>query len=205
MSAEASYHFVDRPFCRVFRIGPRERPRQSRRAILSGADQNWIYVNLNESFFGVAFEARTPREDEPSPLNPAQVYAGRILTDMLRARYGIAAENCVAHGQVFLLVRHAPGRLPYRLGGPFAIPRIGPPRQLRTANRQRCVVASRPTPRLPTTLARPAPGATRGENKIQQERRARNLPSNRYGKHCRKDTRTHQGAGSSHRHTGELP
>jgi len=94
-----AYHFVIDRFGRVFRI-VRESDHANHAGHSVWADQNWIYVNLNESFLGVAFEAQTRREDEPSPLNPAQVHAGRILTDMLRARFGIAAENCVAHGQV---------------------------------------------------------------------------------------------------------
>ncbi|HUQ92341.1 MAG TPA: hypothetical protein VM120_11725, partial [Bryobacteraceae bacterium] len=32
--------------------------------------------------------------------NEAQLHAGRVLTDMLRDKYGIAAENCVTHAQV---------------------------------------------------------------------------------------------------------
>jgi len=93
------YHFVIDRFGRVFRVAV-EGGYANHAGHSIWADQSWIYINLNESFFGVAFEAQTHREDEPSPLNPAQVHAGRILTDMLRARYGIAAENCVAHGQV---------------------------------------------------------------------------------------------------------
>jgi hypothetical protein len=94
-----AYHFVIDRFGRVFRIvGESGRANHAGHSVW--ADRNWIYVNLNESFFGVAFEAQTRREDEPAPLNPAQVHAGRILSDMLRARYGIAAEDCVAHAQV---------------------------------------------------------------------------------------------------------
>jgi hypothetical protein len=33
-------------------------------------------------------------------VNPAQVHAGRILVEMLRARYQIPAANCVTHAQV---------------------------------------------------------------------------------------------------------
>ncbi|HLK21958.1 MAG TPA: hypothetical protein VKT81_23580, partial [Bryobacteraceae bacterium] len=34
------------------------------------------------------------------PVNAAQVHAGRILVEMLRARYKIPAANCVTHAQV---------------------------------------------------------------------------------------------------------
>jgi hypothetical protein len=64
------------------------------------ADQHFVYLNLNESFFGVAFEARSRQDADGEPVNAAQVHAARILTEMLRARYGIASSNCVAHAQV---------------------------------------------------------------------------------------------------------
>jgi hypothetical protein len=94
-----SYHFVIDRFGRVFRV-VRESDHANHAGHSIWADQTWIYIDLNQVFFGVAFEAQTRREDESAPLNSAQVHAGRILTDMLRARYGIAPENCVAHAQV---------------------------------------------------------------------------------------------------------
>jgi hypothetical protein len=90
-----AYHFVIDRFGRVFRI-----VRESDSAYHAGnsiwADQNWIYINLNQSFFGVAFEARSEPNGLAGALNAAQIYSGRILTDMLRARYGIAARGHVA-------------------------------------------------------------------------------------------------------------
>jgi hypothetical protein len=64
------------------------------------ADQTWVYVNLNQSFFGVAFEARSQPKEGELPVNSAQVHAARTLTEMLRARYSISAGNCVTHAQV---------------------------------------------------------------------------------------------------------
>lgn len=93
-----SYHFVIDRYGRVFRIVP-ERDGAHHAGHSVWADQAWVWVNLNQSFFGVAFEAQGQAAEVP-PLNPAQVHAGRILTQMLRARYGIAAANCVAHAQV---------------------------------------------------------------------------------------------------------
>lgn len=82
-----SYHFVIDRFGRVFRV-----VKESDYANHSGnsvwADESLVYVNLNQSFFGVAFEAQSRREVEGLPVNPAQVHAGRILTEMLRSRYG---------------------------------------------------------------------------------------------------------------------
>jgi len=99
VSRRRSYHFIIDRFGRVFRI-----VRESDYANHSGnsvwADRYWVYINLNQSFLGIAFEAHSrPSSAEPS-VNAAQIYAGRILTDMLRSFYGIPASNCVAHAQV---------------------------------------------------------------------------------------------------------
>lgn len=99
VSRRHSYHFVIDRFGRVFRI-VRESDYANHAGNSIWADRFWIYINLNQSFLGVAFEARS-KPDGPEPaVNAAQVYAGRILTDMLRAHYRIAASNCVAHAQV---------------------------------------------------------------------------------------------------------
>jgi hypothetical protein len=64
------------------------------------ADEQRRYVNLNESFLGVALEAHTePGQTEPQ-LSPAQTRAAAMLTEMLRSRYRIAAADCVTHAQV---------------------------------------------------------------------------------------------------------
>ena len=94
-----SYHFVIDRFGRVFRI-VRESDYANHAGHSVWADQSWIYLNLNQSFFGVAFEATSRPEDRGLPVNAAQVHAARILIEMLRARYKIEASNCVAHAQV---------------------------------------------------------------------------------------------------------
>lgn len=93
-----SYHFVIDRFGRVFRV-VREGDYANHAGHSVWADQSWIYINLNQSFIGVAFEA-TSRPGDGPPVNPAQVHAGRILVEMLRARYKIPAVNCVTHAQV---------------------------------------------------------------------------------------------------------
>jgi hypothetical protein len=99
VSRRRSYHFVIDRFGRVFRI-VRESDYANHAGNSVWADQHWIYINLNQSFFGVAFEARSEPSGVEPTVNSAQIYAGRILTEMLRARYGIAAYDCVAHAQV---------------------------------------------------------------------------------------------------------
>jgi len=94
-----SYHFVIDRFGRVFRVVA-EADSANHAGNSVWADRRWVYLNLNESFFGVAFEAQTGQKSERERVNAAQVYAARILTEMLRARYRIDASNCVAHAQV---------------------------------------------------------------------------------------------------------
>jgi hypothetical protein len=91
-----SYHYLIDRFGRVFRL-----VEESDAANHSGnsvwADDGGIYVNLNSSFLGIAFEAQTGASDE---VTPAQILGARLLTQMLRSRYSIAVENCVTHAQV---------------------------------------------------------------------------------------------------------
>ncbi len=91
-----SYHYLVDRFGRVFRV-----VEESQAAYHAGfsvwADAAGVYVNLNDSFLGVAFEGQTGAIDE---VTPAQVASAKMLTDMLRARYRIAAGNCVTHAQV---------------------------------------------------------------------------------------------------------
>jgi len=93
------YHFVISRFGEVFRI-----VNESDVAYHAGnsvwADDSGIYVNLNSSFLGIAFETQTQRSDELPSANPAQIHAARILTEMLRSKYHIPAADCVTHAQV---------------------------------------------------------------------------------------------------------
>jgi N-acetylmuramoyl-L-alanine amidase len=93
-----SYHFLIDRFGQVFRIVPEEDV-ANHAGYSVWADGNNIFVNLNSSFLGIAFETQTQLGDMPSA-NPAQVHAARILTEMLRAKYQIPQSNCVTHAQV---------------------------------------------------------------------------------------------------------
>jgi len=97
-----SYHYVIDRFGRVFRVvAETDVANHSGNSVW--ADASGIYVNLNSSFIGVAFEAQTGAASE---VTPAQIEAGRLLTEMLRSRYSIAAENCVTHAQVSVSPRN---------------------------------------------------------------------------------------------------
>ncbi len=93
-----SYHFLIDRFGQVFRIVP-ETDMANHAGYSVWADGKSIFVNLNSSFLGVAFETQTQLGDMPSA-NPAQVHSARILTEMLRAKYHIPQSNCVTHAQV---------------------------------------------------------------------------------------------------------
>ena len=93
-----SYHFLIDRFGQVFRIVP-EADVANHAGYSVWADGRSIFVNLNSSFLGVAFETQTQLGEQPSA-NPAQVHAARVLTEMLRAKYRIPQSNCVTHAQV---------------------------------------------------------------------------------------------------------
>jgi hypothetical protein len=94
-----SYNFLIDRFGRVFRM-----VEESDTADHAGhsvwANETHFYVNLNESFLGVSFEAQTAAGQEEAQVSPAQLRAAAMLTEMLRNRYRIPASNCVTHAQV---------------------------------------------------------------------------------------------------------
>ena len=94
-----AYHFLIDRFGRVYRM-VRESDAANHAGYSVWRDEHWVYVNLNESFLGVSFEARTEPGQEVASISPAQVRSAAMLTEMLRSRYGIAAGNCVTHAQV---------------------------------------------------------------------------------------------------------
>jgi hypothetical protein len=95
--SKRAYHFVIDRFGRVHRIVV-ESDAANHAGNSVWADARWLYLDLNASFLGVAFEA-SMQSDQRS-LNQAQIHAARVLTEMLRSKYNLAAENCVTHAQV---------------------------------------------------------------------------------------------------------
>ena len=93
-----SYHFVIDRFGQVYRI-VEESDIANHAGYSVWADTGAIYVNLNASFLGIAFETQTQPGELPSA-NPAQIHAARVLTEMLRSKYRISQANCVTHAQV---------------------------------------------------------------------------------------------------------
>jgi len=90
------YNFVIDRFGQVYRIVPEgETALHAGHSVWASGDQVW--VDLNESFLGVSFEAETAQGFEPSA---SQVHAGRLLTEVLRSRFAFPEQNCVTHAQV---------------------------------------------------------------------------------------------------------
>lgn len=99
VSRKHAYHFLIDRFGRVYRIVA-EGDAANHAGYSVWSDDAWFYLNLNESFLGISFEAETePGQLEPS-VTPAQIRSAAMLTEMLRDRYAIPAMNCVTHAQV---------------------------------------------------------------------------------------------------------
>lgn len=93
------YHFVIDRFGRVYRaVAETDYANHAGHSIW--ADDRQIYWNLNQSFFGMAFEAQTEAGGAADIATRAQIDAARVLIEMLRSKYGIPASNCVTHAQV---------------------------------------------------------------------------------------------------------
>jgi hypothetical protein len=92
-----AYHFVIDRFGRVHRIVV-ESDTANHAGNSVWADSQWLYLDLNASFIGVAFEAAS-QAGQP-PVNDSQIHAARLLTEMLRGKYNLPAEDCITHAQV---------------------------------------------------------------------------------------------------------
>jgi len=94
-----AYNFLIDRFGRVYRIVA-EGDAANHAGHSVWADETGVYLNLNESFLGVSFEAETQPGQAEATVTPAQVRSAAMLTEMLRSRYAIPAGNCVTHAQV---------------------------------------------------------------------------------------------------------
>jgi N-acetylmuramoyl-L-alanine amidase len=118
---ERAYHYLIDRFGRVYRVVA-ESDAANHAGYSVWADDKWLYVNLNDSFFGVSFEAQSHAGKAEGVASPAQIRAAAMLTEMLRSRYQISAENCVTHAQVSVNPSnmHAGYHTDWAAGFPFA-------------------------------------------------------------------------------------
>lgn len=92
------YNYVIDRFGRIYRI-VRDDFAASHAGNSVWSDSRSVYVNLSASFLGICFEGRGAAMGAEG-INEAQIYAARVLTAVLRSRYGIDDANCVTHGLV---------------------------------------------------------------------------------------------------------
>jgi hypothetical protein len=111
-----SYHFIIDRFGRVYRVVA-EGDAANHAGHSVWADERWLYLDLNDSFRGVAFESQAG-----VGMTTAQLRSGVDLTEMLRTRYHLSPGNCVTHAQVSVNPSNA--RIGYHIdwavGFPFA-------------------------------------------------------------------------------------
>jgi len=94
-----AYNFVIDRFGRVYRVVAEDQA-ANHSGFSVWADENWSYINLNESFLGISFEAVSRPAQQESQISPAQVRSAAMLIEMVRSRYQIPAANFVTHAQV---------------------------------------------------------------------------------------------------------
>ena len=110
-----AYNFVIDRFGRVYRVVAEDQA-ANHSGYSVWADENWFYINLNESFLGISFEAASPPSQREPQISPAQVRSAAMLIEMVRCRYHIPASNCVTHAQVSVNPANMRGGLTCRLG-----------------------------------------------------------------------------------------
>ena len=92
------YNYVIDRFGRTYRV-VRDEFAASHAGNSVWSDGHSVYVNLSASFLGICFEGRGATMGADG-INEAQIYAARVLTSVLRSKYGIDDANCVTHGLV---------------------------------------------------------------------------------------------------------
>jgi hypothetical protein len=93
------YNYVIDRFGRTYRI-VRDEYASNHAGNSLWSDGKSVYVNLSSSFIGICLEGRSGSGTGPDGINEAQIYAARVLTAVLRSKYGIEDANCVTHGLV---------------------------------------------------------------------------------------------------------
>jgi hypothetical protein len=103
IAREHLYNFVIDRFGRVYRAVP-ETEYCHHAGYSLWAEGGELYFNLNHSFIAVAFETRPEALEPNAPpqeaVTAAQVASARLLTQMLREKFGIVEGNCVTHEMI---------------------------------------------------------------------------------------------------------
>lgn len=120
---EKLYNYMIDRFGRIYRL-VRDEDYANHAGNSIWSDDEAVYINLNHSFIGVAFEGwwSADLKFNPDQINEAQLYAGKVLTEILRSKFAIRDSDCVTHGMVsinpskFLIGYH----MDWATGFPFA-------------------------------------------------------------------------------------
>lgn len=123
---ERAYHYVVDRFGRVWGI-VKESDAANHAGPSVWADGERTYVGLNRAFLGVSVEAWTQPGATKPEVTPAQVHALRVLTEMLRSKYRIAASNCVTHAQVSVNPANMQAGYHYDWSAGFPFAQVGLP------------------------------------------------------------------------------
>jgi hypothetical protein len=120
---EKLYNYLIDRFGRIYRV-VRDEDYANHSGNSIWSDDTSVYLNLNHSFIGISFEGRWSSDIKfnPDEINEAQLYAGKVLTEILRSKYKIQDANCVTHGLVSInpteyLIGH---HLDWATGFPFS-------------------------------------------------------------------------------------
>ena len=93
------YHYVVDRFGRIYRV-VEEGHAANHAGFSAWSKDGDVYVKLNMSFLGVAFEGRSTAFGEELTINEAQIHSAKLLADWLRFKYKIEPANCATHAQV---------------------------------------------------------------------------------------------------------
>ncbi len=101
VSKRRLYNYVIDRFGRIYRV-VRDDAAADHAGNSVWADADYTYLDLSGGTIGICFEAewRPDTKLAADQINEAQIYAGRVLTAMLRSKYGISDSMCVTHALV---------------------------------------------------------------------------------------------------------
>jgi hypothetical protein len=184
IAREHLYNFVIDRFGRAYRTVP-----ESEYCYHAGyslwTEGGELYFNLNHSFVAVAFETRPEALEANAPpqeaVTAAQVASARLLTQMLREKFGIVEGNCVTHEMIsvnpekMLIGYHTDWK------GRFPFTAVGLPDNYQRTLPSMTDWGFRYDAQFAEELdGRLWPGIKASAKQFEKEARARELPTDRY-------------------------
>lgn len=161
------YHYLIDRFGQVFRV-VEEKDKANHAGMSVWSEGRRVYLNLNASTIGVAFETRW-EGGRALPITRAQLEAGRSLTDYLRDKWSISPDMCVTHGLASVNShRHLIGHhLDWARGFPFGA--FGLPDQYARASPAVALFGFAYDEPFLEVMGEPWPGVRVAERALEQE------------------------------------